>query len=224
MAHTWGTSYGTDFCLNEFSRWSDNPISVFDVPLRSRLKALCDIYDSHIPSLLAPGSISQKYPYSSITFVDNHYFADDDSPPIFNDKMLAYAYILTHPGYPCIFWEDYFERGMGLPGQVSGIQALVKCHEEYAHGSMIVRHLEPDLYVMERTGLGNLPGLVFVMNNRGDRWQGAWVQTSKPNSRFIPMAWRGKDDVNPPLETFTQNEGHGNFWAPPRGYAIYTLQ
>jgi alpha-amylase len=222
MAHAWGSSYDTEFWLNEFNRLSNNPLSVFDVPLRFRLKALCDVYGSKTPTLLEPGTLSYKNAFHSITFVDNHNFGDEAYPPIFNDKMLAYAFILTHPGYPCVFWEDYFEKGMALPGQVSGIHALVRCHEEYANGQMVVRHLGPDLYVMERLGIGHLPGLLLVMNNRGDRWQGAWVQTSRPNTRFTPIAWRGKDDLNPPAETLTHDEGHGHFWAPPRGYTIYS--
>jgi alpha-amylase len=221
MASTWESAHATEYCLNDFNRLSEMSISVFDAPLRTRLKALCDVFGSQIPSLLEPGALYQSHPFSCVTFADNHHFINEAYPPIFNDKMLAYAFILTHPGYPCVFWEDYFERNMGLPGQPSGIQALVRCHEEYANGMMVIRHLEPDLYIMERTGLGNLPGMVLVMNNRPDRWHGAWVQTSKPNTRYVPIAWRGKDDVNPPLETLTHNEGHGNFWAPPRGYAIY---
>ena len=224
MAHTWGAPVDTEYCLSDFNNMSANPISVFDVPLRERLKTLCDVHESQLAALFEPGStapLSHDHPYQSVTFVDNHKYIDEITPPIFSDKMLAYAFILTHPGYPCVFWEDYFERNMGLPGQPSGIQALVRCHEEYAHGLKVVRHLGPDLYIMERLGVGYLHGLVFVLNNCPDRWQGAWVQTSKPNARFIPVAWRGKGDINPPFETFTHNEGHGNFWAPPRGYAVY---
>lgn len=33
-------------------------------------------------------------------------FGGDDNPGIVNDKMLAYAFILTHEGYPCVFWQE----------------------------------------------------------------------------------------------------------------------
>jgi alpha-amylase len=224
MAHALGSSYGPEFWLNEFNRQSDNPLAVFDVPLRFRLKSLCDVYDTDIPSVFKPGTLFHENAFSNITFVDNHIFRDETNPPIFNDKMLAYAFILTHPGYPCVFWRDYFEHNLGQPGLVSGIHALVKCHERFANGPAVAHHIGPDLYVMERLGIDGKPGLILVMNNRGDRWQGVWVHTSKPNTRFIPVAWRGKDDLNPPAETWTHNEGHGNFWAPPRGYTVYTPQ
>jgi alpha-amylase len=224
MAHGRGPSYDTELWLSEFNRQSENPLLVFDVPLRFRLKAVCDVYGTAIPSIFGSGTLFHENPYSCITFVDNHKFRDEANPPIFNDKMLAYAFILTHTGYPCVFWEDYFEHKLGLPGQVSGIHALVKCHQQFAHGPMITHHIGADFYVMERLGIDGKPGMILVMNNRGDRWQGIWVHTSRPNTRFIPVAWRGKHDLNPPAETWTHNEGHGNFWAPPRGYTVYTPQ
>ena len=227
MAHAWESPIEMEYCLKEINKHSDNPISVFDTPLRSRLKTFCDVQDMPLSTLFEPGPLAplyKEYPYNSITFVDNHTYMDEISPPIFNDKMLAYAYVLTHPGYPCVFWEDYFERDLGLPGQVSGIHALVKCHEGFANGGMVAHLCGQDLYVMERLGVHNLPGLVFVLNNREDRWQGAWIHTTRPNTRFVPVAWRGKHDLNPPAETYTHNEGHGHFWAPPRGYTVYVPQ
>jgi alpha-amylase len=65
---------------------------------------------------------------------------------------MAYAFILTHPGYPCVFWKDYFEHGLGRPGSPRGIAALVAAHEASAGGDAIVRYVDDDLYVMERTG------------------------------------------------------------------------
>jgi alpha-amylase len=35
--------------------------------------------------------------------------------PFPNDRVgQGYAYILTHPGVPCVFWEHYFEWGHEL--------------------------------------------------------------------------------------------------------------
>jgi alpha-amylase len=54
----------------------------------------------------------------SVTFVDNH----DTGPshpsggqnhwPFPSDKVMqGYAYILTHPGIPCVYWVHYFDWG-----------------------------------------------------------------------------------------------------------------
>jgi hypothetical protein len=35
---------------------------------------------------------------------------------IVKDKMLAYAFILTHDGYPGVFWQGYYSWGLGSAG------------------------------------------------------------------------------------------------------------
>lgn len=53
---------------------------------------------------------------------DNH--DTDRSQPIVIDKLLAYAYILTHEGVPCIFWKDYYNGGLALANSANGIDKL----------------------------------------------------------------------------------------------------
>jgi alpha-amylase len=77
---------------------------------------------------------------------------------------------------------------------------------------------------MQRTGYQdehhNQPGLVYVLNNLGDKWSGTIVQTQWRNTKFIPVAWDGHD-INHPNERTTDDEGRSEFPAPPRGYCIY---
>ena len=129
---------------------------------------MCDSYGYSLRRLAEGGTVMAERPDRAVTFVDNHDFRGGDSRPIINDKLMAYAFILTHPGYPCVFWQDYFEQGLGRPGSPRGIAALVAAHERNAGGDAIVRYVDDDLYVMERTGWQAAPGLVFVLNNRGD--------------------------------------------------------
>jgi len=223
VAEAWASDREIGDWLDEANRWSDNPISAFDFPLRYRLKDLCDTYGSPLTDLLAPGTLFEDQPFQAVTFVENHDFRGNGSDPIFNDKRLAYAFILTHPGYPCVFWQDYFELGLGQPGQPSGLAALVRAHETNANGDWIVRYLDDDLYIMERIGTATQPGLIFVLNNRGDRWQGQWVDSNRSSTRFAPIAWWGHE-ASTPLESWTQADGRGQFWAPPRGYVVYVPQ
>lgn len=214
--------------MDSSNSWSDNPVSAFDFPLRYRLKDLCDSYGFSLKRLSEPGTLFQKRPFQAVTFVDNHDFREGQQPPIYNDKMLGYAFILTHPGYPCVFWQDYFNHGLALPGQPSGIDALVRVNGTNANGNMIVHELKPeladDLYIMQRTGLGDKPGLIFVLNNRGDKWLGDRISTGLKSTRFVPVAWRGKESLDPPRETHSDNEGNAEFWAPPRGYSVFIPQ
>jgi alpha-amylase len=74
---------------------------------------------------------------------------------------------------------------------------------------------------MQRNGFGDQKGLIFVMNNRGDAWNGAWVRTQWKNATLIPAAWGGRNDTDVPRELRTLRDGSVEFFAPPRGYAVY---
>jgi alpha-amylase len=220
VGEAWSSSREIDDWLDETNRWSDNPICAFDFPLRYRLKDLCDSYGFSLRRLAEPGTVLDAYPDRAVTFVDNHDFRGGDSPAIINEKLLAYAFILTHAGYPCVFWRDFFEDGHGRPGDPRGIAALVAAHERYAGGETLVRHVHDHLYVMERAGYGAQPGLVLALNNRGDGWNGAHVTTTRPDTTFSPVAWAGRDPGMPAVVR-TAADGRAEFWAPPRGYVVY---
>ena len=107
---------------------------------------------------------------------------------------------------------DYFNQ--------SGVDALIKVHEQNAAGPTQVLYVNDDLYVMQRAGDGDQSGLILVLNNRGT-WNGTWVQTRWNNARLVPAAWRGHDDPGVPEEKWTNESGWVDLWAPPRGYAVY---
>ena len=220
VGESWSSDSEIDAWLDEINRFSDNPISAFDFPLRYRLKDMCDSYGYSLRRLAEGGTVVAERPDRAVTFVDNHDFRGGDSSPIINDKLMAYAFILTHKGYPCVFWQDYFERGLGQPGNPRGIAALVAAHERHAGGDAIVRYVDDELYIMERPGWQSASGLVFVLNNRGDSWNGAYVDTTRANTAYRPIAWSGRD-AGVPDPTGTAGDSRGQFWAPPRGYAVY---
>jgi len=207
--------------LKETNAYTDNPVSAFDFPLRYRLKALCDQYGFNLSSLCKGGTlITNGLASQAVTFVENHDMARND--PVINDKMLAYAYILTHEGYPCIFWQDYFNYGLALEDTPNGIEALVQLHELYSGGKTNILYCDNDLYIMQRTGTETQNGLVFVLNN-SNRWNGRDVVTRWSAKQFVPLAWNGKD-ISAPENKWTNEKGVAEFWAPPRGYAVYIPQ
>jgi alpha-amylase len=101
--------------------------------------------------------------------------------------MLAYAYILTHEGYPCVFWKDYFVYGLAASGKPIGIDALVGVHEKYAGGGTKNLWVDDVFYAMERTGFEKQPGLVFALNNSGEV-QTRWLQT-RFRGQLRAVAW-----------------------------------
>jgi alpha-amylase len=204
--------------LTEANAWSDNPVSAFDFPLRYILRDICNGVGVSLERLLDSGTVLAADPARAVTFVENHDVERND--PVVTDKMMAYAFILTSEGYPCVYWRDYFNYGLADEGKPSGIAALVRAHEDHAGGSTAVLHVDPDLYIAQRNGAGAQQGLFLVLNNRGE-WNGTSVQTRWPNRTLRPVAWRGRGDLGTPDAKTTDGQGSTDLWAPPRGYVVY---
>src|SRR5579859_4334816 len=208
VGECWDSERSIDNWLDEVNTWSDNPVGAFDFPLRDRLKNVCDTYGYSLKNLAAGGTLVKDRPLDAVTFVENHDIIR--SNPIINDKMMAYAFILTHEGYPCVFWQDYYTFGLAQEGNKSGIAALVKAHEDFAAGPTSVLSVDDDLYIAQRSGFDGKKGLVFALNNRAN-WYGTRVVTQWKNTRFSPVAWGGKDN-GVPQDQVSQNDGTAEFY------------
>ena len=88
-------------------------------------------------SLLADsGNLMHSAPESAVTFVDNH---DTGSTQqhwelSWDNVPTAYAFILTHPGFPCVAWQHYFTgSGWQYRGDeaVGGTDKTFKEHIDY---------------------------------------------------------------------------------------------
>jgi alpha-amylase len=220
VAEFWDSTTNTINWVNSANFSNSNPVDAFDFPLRELLKNLCDQYGFSLKNLVEGETILQKQPQNAVTFVENHDLRDEGRP-IANDKLLAYSYTLTHEGFPCVFWKDYYNFNLALEGTLNGIAALVSAHEKYAAGATNILYLEDDLYIMQRSGFGDQPGLIYVLNNRGDRWNGAWVNTQWRNTELVPVAWWSKVDMAQPIAQRTDVDGRTQLFAGPRGYAVY---
>lgn len=223
VAEFWGDAPSIELWADIANFSNSNPVDAFDFPLREMLKALCDQYGFSLRNLATWETVLQKQPQTTVTFVENHDLRDEGRP-IINDKLLAYSFILAHEGYPCVFWQDYFNYDLALDGTRNGIAALVRAHEKYAGGGTQTLWLDDNLYIMQRTGYDDKPGLVYVLNNHGDNWRGGLVNTRWPNAAFEPVAWWSKFDMARPIDQTTDRDGRAHFYAAPRGYAVYALK
>jgi alpha-amylase len=80
--------------------------------------------------------------------------------------MMAYAFILTHEGYPCVFWLAYFNYGLGRVGMANGIAALVNVMKNTPAGQP--GFCMPIMTCTSCRDPGSASNLVwfFVLNNR----------------------------------------------------------
>jgi alpha-amylase len=216
----WDSEVSIEDWLNLANSFNDNPVTAFDFPLRYHLKDLCDTYGYDLRGLLAADSVLMTEPDSAVTFVDNHDTTQNPGDAVINDKLLAYAFILTHQGYPCVFWPDYFNYGLSRTGTANGLDALIAAHERYAGGDAANLWADATLYIMQRSGYASQPGLVLVLNNRGDIWNGATVKTQWMNGHLTPVAWDGNDQSRPE-EKYTGGDGSVDLYAAPRGWVVY---
>ena len=139
--------------------------SAFDFPLRFMLQAMCNNLGSIDMWSLDHAGLSGVDPLGAVTFVENH--DTDKNSPVVRNKMLAYAYILTAEGYPCVFYRDY-STDTTCFGLKPSIDRLIWIHENLANGPTTTRWNDPRVIVTERLGG---PGLLTALKANLSAWQ-----------------------------------------------------
>jgi len=140
----------------------------------------------------------------------------DRSEPITQNKMLAYAYILTAEGYPCVFYKDY-STDQFCHGLKSHIDKLLFVHEHLAEGATLQRFKDFDVFAYERLG-GN--HLLVGLNNTSNAARTITVFTGfGPNVEL-------EDYVGHGANVKTDAAGRATITIPPntsgRGYVCYS--
>ncbi|XP_037441823.1 alpha-amylase isozyme 3A [Triticum dicoccoides] len=94
----------------------------------------------------APGMIG-LLPEKAVTFVDNHDTGSSQKKwPFPADKvMMGYAYILTHPGVPCIFYDHVFD--WNLKQEINALAAVRNRNGINAGSKLRILAAESDMYV-----------------------------------------------------------------------------
>jgi alpha-amylase len=109
----------------------------FDFPLRYTLwEAITSEDYSPLRTFhggrVVPAGLIGLWPEKAVTFVDNHdtewtreaeHQANYDATRHFpgTTAEMAYAYILTHPGAPCVFWQHFFDWGSAARERIEAL-------------------------------------------------------------------------------------------------------
>jgi alpha-amylase len=235
VAEEFKNSTGDPFCVAEFwdrdinliEQWVDESgggISVFDFPLYYSMRDVCLVTDgsADISTFVSPySSFVAIHPELSVTFAASH-----DTDEITYDKMLAYGFILTYEGTPCIWWKDYFDYGLDVGGakeplqEGNGIDRLIWVRGALGGGApeTEVLYKDGDLLAYQETAH---EGYVVVLNDNSKNWKGQYVETRFADSDLECVAWSSTVDNSKPASKTTNSEGGADLWAPPRGYAVY---
>jgi hypothetical protein len=145
-------------------------------------------------------------PEKSVTFVSNHDTTREENSNIEYNKHLAYAYILTHEGYPSVFWRDYFNLYYH-----DHIQALVQIHNNYAKGETENLYATNDVYVAQRNGD---PGLIVAINDNPTMPLTVPITTKWVDQTLFEATGHGSDIM-------VDSNGEVEITIPANDYLIY---
>lgn len=106
---------------NEIKNWiqaTDNGgtrSKAFDFALKGAMNTVfgnkaTGVANSNYQLLADSSNLIMSQPADAVTFIDNHDTGSTQSHWYLDpqDVGTAYAFILTHPGYPCVAWQHYF--------------------------------------------------------------------------------------------------------------------
>ncbi|MBC6409162.1 MAG: alpha-amylase [Ekhidna sp.] len=187
--------------VDKLNNWANGAnSSVFDFPAYYKMR---DAFDGNNMYKLTEDMMLKRNPQKAVTFVTNH-----DTNEIFAGKMRAYAYILTHEGYPTIFYRDYEEWL-----DKNKLNNLIWIHNNLAGGSTNILFTDNDEYIAKRNGYNN-DGLVVYINN-ADHWQERWIKTNWSSKKI-------KDYTgNSSWEPVTQSGLWVKIQVPPKSYSVW---
>jgi alpha-amylase len=154
----------------------------FDFPLHFALKNMCNSPGGFPMFSLDHAGLAGVDPLGAVTFVENH---DTDrggvGGPIVQNKLLAYAYILTSEGYPCVFYRDY-SKDPHCFGLKDEIDRLIWIHEKLASGPTLQRWKDNGVFAFERLGASHL---LVGLNKDGGTTRTITVQTGFPANQEL---------------------------------------
>lgn len=190
---------------------------VFDFSLHFTLEAMCNNGSRWDMSQLDHAGYAGISPMQAVTFVENPDTDTDGYSSVIWNKLLAYAYILTSEGYPCVYYRDY-STDPGCYGLAPLLDNLIWIHENLAFGQTVARFKDYQCFAFERLGYPNL--LVALNNDMYDGWRTITVQTAfGPNTQLHDYTGRAGD-------VWTDGNGVVTIGVPPndngQGYVCYS--
>ncbi|WP_336958146.1 alpha-amylase [Chryseobacterium contaminans] len=210
VVNTWNSKVGGfsvselwDSNVNTLEWWANNAnSSVFDFAAYYKMD---EAFDNGNLNVLNDDMMWKRNPYKAVTFVANH-----DTDIIYN-KMPAYAYILTHEGYPTIFYRDY-EEWLNK----ERLNNLIWIHNNKATGTTSILYTDNDEYIARRNGYNGNPGLVVYINTSSN-WQERWIDTNWTNQQIKDFT--GHSSWYPT----TQGDKRVKIQCPPNSYSVWSL-
>ncbi len=178
--------------------------TAFDFPLRNILYQAIAWKNFHFLKYAdRAAGVMGLWSDKAVTFLENHDTEEargNEYAPYFpgGEQMIqGYAYLLTHPGIPCVYWKDIYDSGNSSENQIN---QLIEIRKQYRI------HSESKLYIATAQ-----EGLVYAAYIQGDRGEvamkigpGAWQPSGNK--------WQPARDLIMSGEDYAIWGERGKFW------------
>jgi alpha-amylase len=168
--------------------------TAFDFPTRYLLYEAC-LHDDYgrLRSVnggrVVPGGLIGFWSSRAVTFVDNHdtEYRRDEEHRRHNDATrhfpgrtveMAYAYVLTHPGIPCVFWSHYFDWGSATRQRIDRLIRVRRGMGLHAQSQVEIKDARKGLYA------AIIDGRVAVKLGSCGWWPGGGWQLAVDGEKF----------------------------------------
>lgn len=245
----WGPDYRIKNWVNAVAS-NGADVDGFDFPLKFSLNGMCngngsgyDMRWLNNAGMVRNNSGNGLPGTSVVTWLENHDTGKEHDKWITKDWKMGYAYILTHEGRPCVFYNHYFGDVMvdahnssltvtPDPALGGDIRKLIFARKTYLGGSLTVLSQVGNpypsadaynVYVARRGGNGTKSGAIVVINNHDSQTKGLWVDAAPSGW----ASWSGQvlvNAFNPSQTAQVYGDGRVYLSAPARGYAVYVKQ
>jgi alpha-amylase len=139
----------------------------------------------------------------AVTFLENHdtgYRTNDDGNPQEGHKFdsfqnnweveQAYAYILTHPGVPCIYWKHFFDWGEGLRDKIKALVNARKVAGVHAGSQLFLQNNAKAKGVYAALVVGNKGQLYVRVGGGEDDWQPSFSMYENYREYATGSGWK----------------------------------
>ncbi|XP_074282432.1 putative alpha-amylase 2 [Silene latifolia] len=112
-----------------------------------------------------PPGVVGLWPSRAVTFLDNHDTGSTQAHWPFPENFLmeGYAYILTHPGTPTVFYDHFYDWGASIHDQIVKLIDIRKCQDIHSRSPIKILEAQPNLY-------SAIIGENVTMKIGGDSW------------------------------------------------------
>ncbi len=196
--------------LNNFINFSQGASSVFDFDTKvdlgdairfNNFGGLRDFAGN-------AGGLLGINPTKTVTFLDNHDTGEAQQccgsgfifPTNPTDLRKGYAYILTHPGVPMVFWTHYFDQSESFRSSIKSMIALRKDIRIFSGSKLSIDRAEDGLYAAYIDGRNGT--LAMKIGNRNWAPNGSGWTLRLSGTDYAIWSQGGGTSPNPPVAPF----------------------